>query len=196
MATPKTKKELDRDMMFRKIMPALADNPFSIPVTDPNFVDPPQGEDEAPALEFAPQPAEEVPAPKRKKQRPKPEPAYSAPQPPSLKLEEDEEDDLSALSAKLFARAPQPAPAAARSATVNLMEGLVAKHLDEVMHRFNCCRCDRCRRDVAAGALNQLPARYVESGAKLTPTERESNKKMVLNALIKSVLQVRSYPSH
>lgn len=44
---------------------------------------------------------------------------------------------------------------------VNLMEQLVADRLDEVFSKFNCCRCDKCRRDVAAMALNSLTPKYV-----------------------------------
>ena len=33
---------------------------------------------------------------------------------------------------------------------VNLNERLVADRLDEVFEKFRCCRCDRCRQDVAA----------------------------------------------
>lgn len=32
---------------------------------------------------------------------------------------------------------------------VNLNERLVADRLDEVFEKFRCCRCDRCRQDVA-----------------------------------------------
>ena len=39
---------------------------------------------------------------------------------------------------------------------VNLAEQLVADRLEAVFEKFNCCRCDKCRHDVAALALNTV----------------------------------------
>jgi len=40
---------------------------------------------------------------------------------------------------------------------VNLMEELVISRLDATIIRFNCCKCNKCKKDVAALALNRLP---------------------------------------
>ena len=39
---------------------------------------------------------------------------------------------------------------------VNLMEELVINKLDSTLDRFNCCKCDKCKKDIAALALNRL----------------------------------------
>ena len=44
---------------------------------------------------------------------------------------------------------------------VNLMEELVISRLDSTLDRFNCCKCDKCKKDIAALALNRLKPRYV-----------------------------------
>ena len=44
---------------------------------------------------------------------------------------------------------------------VNLAEQLVADRLEAVFEKFNCCRCDKCRHDVAALALNTVQPQYV-----------------------------------
>ncbi|PHV69576.1 competence protein ComFB [Sporanaerobium hydrogeniformans] len=45
----------------------------------------------------------------------------------------------------------------------NYMEHLVKKQLDEVLKRYECCKCPQCKRDMYAYALNLLPAKYVTS---------------------------------
>ncbi|MEG2213361.1 MAG: late competence development ComFB family protein, partial [Clostridiales bacterium] len=68
-------------------------------------------------------------------------------------------DPLSALRSKLFARSD--AYTQDSFATINVMENLVLKYIDQVIRRFNACSCDRCRCDVAAYALNYLPPKYI-----------------------------------
>ncbi|MBM7867906.1 competence protein ComFB [Heliobacterium gestii] len=44
----------------------------------------------------------------------------------------------------------------------NLMEGVVENFLDELLAQHpEVCRCDQCRMDIMAAALNRLPPRYV-----------------------------------
>lgn len=139
----KTKKDLDKDMMFQKIMPVLADNPFSsVPSRD--------------------------------------EPAAPS-------------GELSALRSRLS----QPSAAPEHPMPKNLMEFVVEAHIDEVIRKFNCCPCNRCRSDIAVLALNTLPPSYAFG----TPEELEQQStqidvKIAYNALIKAVLQVRAHPNH
>ncbi|MEG2769318.1 MAG: late competence development ComFB family protein, partial [Oscillospiraceae bacterium] len=44
---------------------------------------------------------------------------------------------------------------------VNVQEYLVSDKLEAAFNKFNCCRCDRCKKDVAALALNKLKPHYV-----------------------------------
>lgn len=46
---------------------------------------------------------------------------------------------------------------------VNLMEETVLNKIDQLWKQTDYCKCDTCRFDVAAFALNRLPARYVHS---------------------------------
>ncbi|PKM74479.1 MAG: hypothetical protein CVU91_01025 [Firmicutes bacterium HGW-Firmicutes-16] len=146
----KSKKELDKDLMFSKIMPALNSNPFSSDASSD------QTEAEA----------------------------------------EASPDSLSALRDKIFARSPSFQEAEAIS-TINVMESLVLKNVDAVIKRFNVCSCDRCRCDICAYALNALPARYavVQSSA-IEKVEAEIPKKVIMDALIKAAIQIRSHPHH
>jgi competence protein ComFB len=43
----------------------------------------------------------------------------------------------------------------------NLMETLVQLKLDEVIDSLGCCKCEKCRMDIASYALNRLPPKYV-----------------------------------
>ncbi len=43
----------------------------------------------------------------------------------------------------------------------NYMEDAVEATLDEILEWKDTCRCDRCRSDVKALALNHLPPKYV-----------------------------------
>ncbi len=80
---------------------------------------------------------------------------------------------------------------------VNLNERLVADRLDEVFEKFHCCRCDRCRQDVAALALNILPAHYVVAAPEDLPALIEKTPtKEVSSALVKAILQVKKNPRH
>lgn len=45
----------------------------------------------------------------------------------------------------------------------NLMEETVMKKINQIWSQTNFCKCEKCRLDVAAFALNRLPAKYVRS---------------------------------
>jgi len=46
----------------------------------------------------------------------------------------------------------------------NCMEEVVQDKMDIVLEQYpSCCRCEQCRSDIAALALNQLPPRYVST---------------------------------
>lgn len=46
---------------------------------------------------------------------------------------------------------------------VNLMEETVSNKIDQLWPETTYCKCERCRMDIAAYALNRLPAQYVQS---------------------------------
>ena len=45
----------------------------------------------------------------------------------------------------------------------NVMEFLVEETFNTIAHPLDCCQCERCRNDIIAYALNQLPPKYVVS---------------------------------
>lgn len=80
---------------------------------------------------------------------------------------------------------------------VNLMEQLVVERLDEVFSKFNCCRCDKCRRDVAALALNALTPHYVVAEPdQLSALLATCDTREISAALVKAILQVKNHPQH
>lgn len=46
---------------------------------------------------------------------------------------------------------------------INLMEETVSNKIDALWANTQYCKCDKCRLDIAAYALNRLPAQYVQS---------------------------------
>lgn len=79
----------------------------------------------------------------------------------------------------------------------NIMEFAVDAVIDSVIRKFNCCPCNRCRKDIAAIALNTLPPKY-HSGTdeEIQKVADEIEHREVYNVLIKAVLYVRSHPNH
>ncbi len=80
---------------------------------------------------------------------------------------------------------------------INLMERLVAERLNSALGRFNCCKCDRCKKDVAAIALNKLPPQYVvvEKNMLMELLAKQANLD-VTTAIIQAILLVRDNPRH
>lgn len=114
----------------------------------------------------------------------------------SIQPDEDNEADNS-LHSRIFAHSDEIASAMNGIHVINLMEEVVMQHLDDIITKFNCCRCDQCRSDIIAITLNELPPKYVvgerehiEELVKQVPT------KEILAALVHAVIQVRSHPRH
>lgn len=83
------------------------------------------------------------------------------------------------------------------ASVVNLMEYLVADRLDGAFKKFNCCKCDKCRKDVVALALNQLPTKYVVAEQEEIPElVKAISGSEVSTAIVHAVLVVRSHPRH
>ena len=106
------------------------------------------------------------------------------PQEPEEEQQPAAQDSLSLLREKL-------------SQPVDLMEQLVADRLDAVFEKFNCCRCDKCRRDVAALALNTIPPQYVVAEPEEIPALlAAAPTKDIPGALVKAILQIKGNPQH
>ncbi len=81
----------------------------------------------------------------------------------------------------------------------NVMEKLVLNKLDATLKKMNCCRCDRCKEDIIAIALNNLKPMYIVAN------KDNINQKIhelgdigseVTTEVIKAVLTVRKNPRH
>jgi competence protein ComFB len=81
------------------------------------------------------------------------------------------------------------------------MEFLVWGQLNEFLEQHKeICDCEKCRYDMAALALNNLPPRYVASEKgelmmKVQSTFAQSRSD-VLSALIKASMKVSEHPNH
>lgn len=81
----------------------------------------------------------------------------------------------------------------------NLMEEIVFEKLDATLVRFNCCKCNRCKKDIAALALNRLPSRYVvmrEEDEERRKKAEETYGSEVTSALVQAILLVKKEPRH
>ncbi len=109
---------------------------------------------------------------------------------------ESEEQKVELLHAQLFGN-PNAFQDANTPQLVNLMEDLIVERLDEAFTKFKCCRCDRCRKDVVAVALNKLQCHYaVGTPEQLKEKAAQIPAKDISVALVQAILQVRSNPRH
>ena len=105
-----------------------------------------------PAVEEAPQPGPvaETPAAPVVEEAPQPEPVVETPAEPVVEEPAAEKPDEEVICA-------------------NIMEILVERKAETYMELFGLCCCDRCKMDVQALALTELPAKYVVMGKNELP---------------------------
>ena len=85
-------------------------------------------------------------------------------------------------------------------ALINMMEGFVNETLDSMLATEKCCKCERCKDDMKAIALNALPAKYVsthngELFSKLDSTIRQNSVDITI-AVANAIACVSSRPAH
>ncbi|WRS26670.1 late competence development ComFB family protein [Oscillospiraceae bacterium MB08-C2-2] len=82
----------------------------------------------------------------------------------------------------------------------NFMEDMLLRKLDRVMEMLRCCRCERCKKNVMAAALNALPCAYyvAEPGEEGLIIERLSKEKeiQITAALIKAAQKIKAEACH
>lgn len=84
----------------------------------------------------------------------------------------------------------------------NYTETIVQEVVEELMGSANLdiCRCERCRLDIAAKALNNLPPRYIvnHKGEVFTKLSFSCNEMrvQVVTAVMNAMLQVAQNPGH
>ena len=144
----------------------------------------------APAPVSAPAPAPEAAAPVAPSA---PQPAAEAPVQAEPQAQVPEEVPMDLPAAPVSAK-EEPA------AYINVMQILVEEKADEYMKMFGICCCDKCRLDVRALALNNLPPKYVvlserERIPRLTVYESRFASD-VTSQLIQACKQVMLTPHH
>lgn len=83
----------------------------------------------------------------------------------------------------------------------NCMEDLVMQRLDNVINaNVKVCKCQKCRYDIAALALNFLPTRYVvtsmgETYSKLKSLDQQFHVDIV-SAITQAIIIVLNNPHH
>lgn len=142
---------------------------------------------------------------------------YQKLMPSGLRELRDEEDDGGSLSGRSGdepSYVPPPAPVPSYKFTeahrvavpsldnqqtfvINIMESKVIGKLDELLEHFSCCKCDRCKKDIVALALNKLPPKYMvmASGQPEPEIDKQTNAEVV-SALIQAAVKVRAHPRH
>lgn len=155
----KGRREIDKEAMFRKIMPSSYSSP-----TDED-----------------PSPPESPPAPMAVEAPPYTQPGTAVQQGP-----------ISIVGGGVQLRK------AGSRILVNIMEYLVIDKLDEAYEKFNnCCKCDKCRQDAAALALNRLKPKYMVVEERKIPIYiAKNNTPEVTSAIVQSILWVKSHPKH
>lgn len=83
---------------------------------------------------------------------------------------------------------------------VNYMEKLVDNNIDAVIERVGVCSCDKCKLDIKAIALNNLPPKYVVTtiGAVYVKLEmlEEQFSIDVSKEITKACMKVKNSPQH
>ncbi|MGL5972157.1 MAG: late competence development ComFB family protein [Oscillospiraceae bacterium] len=79
----------------------------------------------------------------------------------------------------------------------NLMEEIIDSRLGVAFKKFNCCQCDRCKKDVLALSLNDLPSKYIVSNYRgVGDYENKIDIIEINRVIIKAILKVRENPRH
>lgn len=80
------------------------------------------------------------------------------------------------------------------------MEYLVLKIIEDAWDSLECCKCEKCKKDVIALTLNQLPPKYVVTpeGEVYARIDELSIKKEaeIFTALAKAAKVVKDSPRH
>ncbi len=178
--------ESQKDMLFSKLLPAINNNPFSTTYVDKNNTQ---------NTEQSQQVQQENNINQNFDTTQNNQPNNTQDNVAQDFNIESENDPLENLRSRLFAR--QGTAIQENYVTVNIIESAVLNNIDHVIQRFNACSCDRCKCDIAAQTLNNLPAKYVVTNPKNMPNIDEIiDNKEVTSALVNAVIKVRANPRH
>lgn len=170
----RSKKEIDKELMYKKILPtAMLSEPAVERVTEGTA-----SKQEQPPVIAEPRAVTPI------------EPMQEAVEPAPI-----ESVITDAKAAEPVAELPEKQPE--ERPIINLMEGFVESRIDEAMKKFNCCQCEKCRKDVLAIALNKLSPFYViEDDPNLRDVKERERAADVATALVQAILTVKNNPTH
>lgn len=82
----------------------------------------------------------------------------------------------------------------------NIMENIVADKLDDALIGYDCCKCESCKMDMMAYALNHIQPKYVVSHmgslyAKLQTTPLQYSTDL-LTVISKAIKIISEHPRH
>ena len=82
----------------------------------------------------------------------------------------------------------------------NFMEDCVKNMLDQVLKGFDICKCEKCKMDIMALALNTLPPKYVatdkgELFSKLSVLQQQFDVD-IISAITRAATMVGESPRH
>lgn len=82
----------------------------------------------------------------------------------------------------------------------NFMEDVVINKTDEIMNTMNICKCEKCRLDIIAISLNNLPSKYVvtdkgELYSKVQELEQQFDVD-IETQIVKAAVHVSKNPKH
>lgn len=82
----------------------------------------------------------------------------------------------------------------------NLSEDFVDMHLDKCIEGSDVCKCERCRADIRAYALNHLPPHYVATdvGEAMVRHEAQTTQGIadIVAAIVAAIRVVSKMPRH
>lgn len=81
---------------------------------------------------------------------------------------------------------------------INLTEKAVTDNLDSVLERFKCCKCDKCKKDMIAIALNSIEPHYVvtSSDKPLPDIYSSQSKAEIATSIVRAIIKVKANPNH
>lgn len=195
-----TKKDIDKEKMFNKIMPSGAkkhnstgprgdlSRRFDDPVHNRRYSETPSEPEVEPDDEYS-EIDEYVQRVNNQQQ--------ASAKPTKEQLINMADEYIESSTAAKNAGLHTPFEDAKRTVMVNIREKMVLEKLDAAFEKFNCCTCYCCKQDVTAMALNNLKPKYVIAAIddmdKIIAKEDYSE---VTAAIMKAILEVKKHPRH
>lgn len=81
---------------------------------------------------------------------------------------------------------------------INIKEVMISHKIDEVLEKFNCCKCDSCKLEITAIALNRLTPLYTicHNEKEIEDAVPYAEYSKITSALINAIITIRANPVH